>query len=124
VELFGLGTTISLQALNWIYATILVFIMVFGVFLDTQQTWHLNRLRYQGKMVLQFLLYYKLVVAKSVEGGGSDASLNNLISSDCDTFVNIFYNFHEAWASLVNLAAIIVILFFKVIFLSQKKVNF
>lgn len=129
VVVSGVGMTISVEQSSWIYSFLLIFNMVVNVFLGIYYQWQMNKLRYEGKTVLQYLIYRKLIEAKPKESSSkeedAEANINNLISADCDTFLNLFDNFHQAWSALVCLIVTLFVLYLKVkiVYLSLKITN-
>ena len=117
------GVDLSRQAINWIYTLILILTMITAIFLETQFAWQINKLRCRGKVVFQYLIYSKLIHGKTIKNKSNkdqeQANINNLISADTDSFLNIFYNFHETWSSLISATLISIVLFFKVIVVSK-----
>lgn len=55
---------INVEQMSWIYSFLLIFNMVVNMFLGVHYQWQMNKLRYEGKTVLQYLIYRKLIEAK------------------------------------------------------------
>jgi len=106
--------------IGWIFCGILIANNFFGLFLETQYQFQVNKLKYEAKTVLQYLIYNKLTRLQAFGSHTEDspspkiqANVNNLATIDTETIVGFFLNVHQTWSSFVSLCAVIVILFFK-----------
>ena len=112
--------TVTSEQASWIYSGLVIINMIIGCIFGSQYTYQINKLKYQAKTVLQYIIYRKLLEGKPKDSGNKEedktegADINNLVTADCDTFLGTFWNFHEAWACFVSLAIALTMLFFKV----------
>ncbi len=115
-----LGDGFTQQDASFIYSIVLVMNMVAGLFIHTQYSFQNNKLRYEGRTILQYIMYRKQMDSRpkdltNAEGEKEEeADINNLMLSDSDTVMMMFTNFHDCWFAIVSLAITLFLLFFKV----------
>jgi len=114
-----LGDGFTQQQASFIYSTVLVINMIAGLFIHTQYSFQNNKLRYEGRTILQYIMYRKQMDSRpkdntNAEGEKQDEpDINNLMLSDSDTVMLTFDNFHASWFAIVSLAITLLLLFFK-----------
>ena len=116
----SLTLVITNKNLRWLFCGILVVNNLLSIYFETQYNFHLNKLKYEFKTILQYLIFSKLIKLPNLSSTNNknsddeEANVNNLATVDCETIVGLFMNFHQTWSSFLSLCIIIIILFFKV----------
>jgi len=122
LDFLSITIEMSQKNLGWIFCGILVLNNLLSLFFETQYNFHINKLRYECKTILQYFIFNKVIKLPNLASTSKadsketeeEVNINNLATVDSETIVGLFLNFHQTWSSFLSLCVIVVILYFKV----------